>query len=259
MRRRSLDALIVDELGGLETTLSSVARVVWADVGSEVERTREGIEELRALVRRVRDESADDGRNAGGLSDFLSATEAFCEGQARRISPYLPASPTLTSPSNLRLVRGTQARRAVDELRARHSKVDAHTRALLRWLAVEERAWARPEESLRTILDFIVAVRHQQKLAAAAAERKERLSKWRDAAAVATAGKQANLVDGVAERFASKSGGGGGDVGAPQRQGSNERSAELLRLLMRRASIKGQAGFLSDGESESESDDADFD
>ena len=93
----------------------------------------------------------------------------------------------------------------------------------------------------------------QQKLAAAAAERKERLSKWRDAAVVATGGKQANLVDGAAERFASKSGGGGGDVGAPlARRCGRDRMSAPPSFCSCSCDARRSSGFLSDGESESD-------
>ena len=227
---RSMDEGAVQELGTLEASLSGVTRLVWADVGSEVERTREAVEELRVMVERIRAENAADSLEGGGLGAFLRGTEAFCAGDAQR---------------------------AVESLRGKHHEVDGQTRALLRWLAVEERAWARPEESFTMIYEFVLAIRQAQRLAAAAAERRERLSRWREAAAAATSSTQANLVDGVAERFESKTGGE-----KPPLQGSNERSAELLRLLMRRASIAGAPGFnMSDGESESESegDDGEFD
>ena len=79
--------------------LAAVSRVVWADVGSEVELAREAVEELRSLVRRISTgdrisagRSEGSAASAGGLGAFLTETETFCNGEAQRLVDELRQS-----------------------------------------------------------------------------------------------------------------------------------------------------------------------
>ena len=136
------------------------------------------------------------------------------------------------------------ARSAVEGLRSRYAEVDACTRALLRWLAVDEKAWARPEESLGVVHDFVLAVRQAQRFHKAARERAARLSRWKDAGAAAVGGgggpgARSGIVDGVAEKFHTQPGGG---ATGNKPAGNSDRSAELLR-----AGPRMLAGWCSTG------------
>ena len=122
-------------------------------------------------------------------------------------------------------------------------------RALLRWLAVDEKAWARPEESFGALYAFLNGIRRAQREQALAAERAAR----RMPTAVARPNTEGQLVDGVARRFSSRpegagSAGEGVRRGAAADKGAEDRSTELLKLLLRRASITRQEVEGSDGD-----------
>jgi hypothetical protein len=150
----------------------------------------------------------------------------------------------------------------VVEVQRHHQAVEEATRHLLRYLAVEDRAWARPEEALATLLEVLLAVQQAKRYQALAAERASRAAAReaegggdRSVGAASGGGggggggaETVLLVDGVAGRFAQGP--------TLDDQAGSDRSAELLRLLLRRASINGTS---RPGEEEDSDDDDDDD
>ncbi len=222
-RRLEGDALIAD-LCHLESRLSSVGRFVWSDIRHEVEQVQRTVDELRSLlstIERERESSTSAAlANAtpealAGLASFVRSMESFCQGSAAA---------------------------AIEQLGEQHRHADESTRAVLRYLAVDQRTWARPEDTLATLHEVLLAVkqahRHQtlaSQRAAAAALKLQQLAAVRSVAGsgAASSEERPGLVDGVAGRFAYQSGG--------DEQAGTDRSAELLRLMLRRASVSGMA------------------
>jgi hypothetical protein len=217
---RSLAPPSMADLDQLDAHLRVSGRVVWADVGAEVELARSELEELRNLARTIRDgAAASSSASTSALSSlaiFSTELGTFCTGEAQRM---------------------------VDSLWEQHRDLNDALRQLLRWLAVEERLWMRPEEPLRELHVFVVAVKHAHRYHALAAERAARLQHL---SAGGSSGLVGSLVDGVAERFSTRAMvdksptlPGAKVQRAANAEQSTDRSAELLKLLLRRASIAG--------------------
>jgi hypothetical protein len=156
----------------------------------------------------------------------------------------------------------------VGEISAQHRAADAQCSTLQKWLAVPEAAWAAPETSFSQLHEFVLAVRQAHRAHVLATERAARLrareASMRDSqASLASASASCeDLVDGVAGRFSSRPALARPN-GAAQVAHSADRSAELLRLLLRRASITGVGmaaaarGDSSDEDESGESDESD--
>ena len=94
------------------------------------------VDELRGLLARIDAERTTPSASGAlasasaaaleGLASFVAGIEAFCGGSAAT---------------------------AIEELGEQHRRADATTRALLRFLAVDQRAWAPPEETLLIAAD----------------------------------------------------------------------------------------------------------
>ena len=123
--------------------------------------------------------------------------------------------------------------------------------------------WARPEETLATLHEVLLAIKQAHvhhilatRRAAAAALKMQELASSRKAGEGAEndgaqdgADERPGLVDGVAGRFAY------GRSAAHDGQAGNDRSAELLRLMLRRASVSGAMDAAADDDEEEEEDD----
>ena len=137
-------------------------------------------------------------------------------------------------------------------------------------MAVEEKALARPEEALSTLHEVVLAVKQAHRQHILAQERAVQMAKIaeeREAKACSANGAveqesstlDTALVDGVAGRFADT-------PVSPHRAVSTAdgsgRSAELLKLLLRRASISGSTRALrgrdDDDASDEDDEDAEF-
>jgi hypothetical protein len=141
------DEGILTELSRLEDALAAVARLVWADVRHEVDSTRRTVDELRSLLGTIAtsDEPAD-----AGLTAFVASTNAFCD---------------------------TLAAEAIKVVGAQHEAAEETTRALLRFLAVDEKHHARPEESLGALHEVVLSVTQSMRFHALAVERTKRMSR----------------------------------------------------------------------------------
>ena len=138
------DEAHVADLSRLDSVLGAIGRIVWSDVSYEVEAVGRTYEQLSALLTRIQAAPTPQGADASatkGLSNFSQGTEAFCKGAASQ---------------------------AVASLCERHRAIDDETRALLHYLAVEEKALARPEEALSTLHEVVLAVKqaHRQHILA---------------------------------------------------------------------------------------------
>lgn len=224
----------LSELATLEDVLGRACRLVWAEAAVEVDALRETLAALRRLTEQVRSElQRPDGHGlddnaAASLASFAEGIESFCTSTA---AP------------------------AVEQLAKVHGHADESCRSLQRWLAVAEPSHARPEETFSDLHTFVTAIRVAHRYYKLANER-ERAARLR--ALTTGASGAGGLVDAVDSRFHSCS------LPAVEKQvsaeHSSDRSAELLRLLLRRASIAGTslravATGVSDEEGEeSESD-----
>jgi hypothetical protein len=129
---------------------------------------------------------------------------------------------------------------AIEQLSEQHRQADESTRTLLRYLAVDQKSWSRPEETLAALHEVVLAIkqahRHHmlaRQRAAASAAKPQQFASPRskaDSGAQSSEGRT-GLVDGIAGRFAFQP--GGSDLA------SNDSSAELLRMMLRRASVSG--------------------
>ena len=240
------DEAHVADLSRLDSVLGAIGRIVWSDVSYEVEAVGRTYEQLSALLTRIQAAPTPQGADASatkGLSNFSQGTEAFCKGAASQ---------------------------AVASLCERHRAIDDETRALLHYLAVEEKALARPEEALSTLHEVVLAVKQAHRQHILAQERAVQMAKIaeeREAKACSANGAveqesstlDTALVDGVAGRFADT-------PVSPHRAASTAdgsgRSAELLKLLLRRASISGSTRALrgrdDDDASDEDDEDAEF-
>lgn len=136
---------------------------------------------------------------------------------------------------------------AAAELARRFGAAESARAALLRWLAADARA--PPEATFRALHEALLAVRR------AAREAKLRAGRAR---ALAAAPRGDGLVDAVAGRFASaEPAKAAGATVADQ----SDRSAAMLRLLLRRASIAGTRpeGSLRRGEADNSDSDSGLD
>ena len=209
------------ELGRLETRLCASSRVVWSEVKAELDSLRgtaASLADLAAQIERYMegDSHADGSIECEHLRAFVASTRAFVDEMA---------APAVASLARL------------------HAVADEACRALGRWLAHDDGAVARPEESFRALHEFVVDLRAAHRHCRAASER-EKAARLR---ALASAGG-GGVVDDVASRFSSA-------PGPVDRAQSADRSAELLRLLLRRASMTGGSRRRL-GEDESASDSA---
>ena len=242
------------DLARLEESLASVGRIVWSDVRHEVEATGRTIGELRSLLSTI---DGSDDRAEAGVATFVSSTREFVEGVASA---------------------------AIEDIEKQHAEIDGATRTLLSFLAVDERLLARPEESLATLHEFILAIAQAHRFQALAKERAHRLAlKWASDARSAggnASGEQPSVEDAEMADGEPKDGGNGGEQllvddvanrfegrpfpakkapsktwpGKKGEQPQGDRSDALLRLLLRRASITG--GGRDDDEDDE--DDSDF-
>ena len=220
-RRLEGDELVAD-LSRLESRLSSVGRFVWSDVRHEVEEVQRTVDELRSLQSTIEEERASTTSAAlatatpaalTGLASFVRSMESFCQGSAAA---------------------------AIEQLSEQHRQADESTRTLLRYLAVDQKSWSRPEETLAALLEVVLAVkqahRHHilaRQRAAAFAEKPQQFAspRFKTDSGTETSEGRTGLVDGIAGRFAFQP--GGSDLA------SNDSSAELLRMMLRRASVSG--------------------
>jgi hypothetical protein len=220
-RRLEGDELVAD-LSRLESRLSSVGRFVWSDVRHEVEEVQRTVDELRSLQSTIEKERASTTSAAlatatpaalAGLDSFVRSMASFCQGSAAA---------------------------AIEQLSEQHREADESTRTLLRYLAVDQKTWSRPEETLAALHEVVLAIkqahRHHmlaRQRAAASAAKPQQFASPRskaDSGAQSSEGRT-GLVDGIAGRFAFQP--GGSDLA------SNDSSAELLRMMLRRASVSG--------------------
>ena len=209
-----------------------MSRVVWSDVRHDVESLVRTVDDLRELLGGMQGAAADgvgEGATGSAFAAFVESSAAFCSGTAAT---------------------------AVAEVQQHHRHAEDETRRLLRYLAVEEKAWARPEEALATLHEVLLAIKQAQRYHALAAERAANAAKRAAGGSDAESGGGSVggadaplLVDGVAGRFSNRP-----TAPLDDQQGS-DRSAELLRLLLRRASITGSSVRRPDGGSDDGSDD----
>ena len=241
---RQLTPLGLTDLAAVEARLASTERVVWAELGADVEQLVAAIDELAGLSRTISEgvDSADveaqatqtedptASANSARLARFAAELDSFCNGEGRT---------------------------AAELLQMRHKALEDACRSLLQWLVVDESAMARAEETFRQLHSFVVAVKKAHRFHVLATERASRLQRLRGAATTVDAAdiSAGSLVDGVAERFSARPAtsvaAAAQGSGTQQLQQSADRSAELLRLLLRRASIAG----MSDDEGASSDDD----
>ena len=217
------------DLARLERCLASVSRVVWMDVRHDVDALGRSVDELGALATRLEAAAAEasEQHRSEQLAAFAHSVSRFC------------ADTTAA---------------AMAEVRTQHEEVEAATRALLGYLAVEERAWSRPEETLAALHEVVLAIRQAQRHHALEAKRAATrilASDKRSATAAVTQGDGVALVDGVADRFSHQ-------PPTADDWSGNDRSAELLRLLLRRASIAGLPAPNAAGSSGDEEDGEDY-
>ena len=239
LARRLTDKDALADLSRLTGSLSSIGRVVWSDVAYEAEALSRTVADLSALLERIEMSDAASasatgvGELPGRLANFVLDCADFCNGTASPVA---------------------------ERVQRRHQQVEAATRELLQYLAVEEKAWARPEEALATLLEVLLALQQAKRYQALAAERAARAAgaagsggpggvAGDGAAGEGTrgAGETVLLVDGVADRFAH-----GPTI---DDHSGSERSAELLRLLLRRASLTAPRAGEDDEDSDAEEED----
>ena len=215
-----LDEAQLAELAELEPHLANTARLAWADLAADVTAARDALAELRSLLdsidAAVKTAGGAGGRGAGGaasgeLASFAAGMRSWCEEAATA---------------------------AVDELSEHHAAVDAECVALLRWLGADKVGGdklggdgAVREQTFRVLHEFALAAHH------AGRESSSRAARQRERESAAAGGGRSGgggLVDSVEGRFGVMA------RGEPSDADGSDRSAALLHMLLRRASISGK-------------------
>ena len=229
-----LDEPQLAELAELEPHLASMARLAWAELAEDVTAARDALSELRALLESIDAAVRKTAGGSGGSGDHRAADElaSFADGMRSWCEEAATA--------------------AVDELSEHHAAVDAECVALLRWLGADMRVGGEKlggdgstrEQTFRVLHEFALAAHHAGR---ESSSRAARLRGRENAAAGGGGGGGGGLVDSVEGRFGVMA------RSEPSDADGSDRSAALLHMLLRRASISGK---LPEGADGSDSDDS---